>query len=214
MDRYLLYFADPMCSWCWGFAPVTEKIQKTFGDKLPIRLFMGGLRPGNTQPWNDSAKAKTREHWEHVHEASGQPFDFSFFEREGWVYDTDPAARAVVTARRLDESRAMDFLRAVHKAFYTEARDVTDTDELVKVAEEFGFDGANFRETFEAPETQQETQADYWYSQQAGIRGFPALLAVADQKAAAVTFGYQPWEAIGPALEGWMNGPEAEAPAT
>jgi putative protein-disulfide isomerase len=214
MDRYLLYFADPMCSWCWGFAPVTAKIQATFGDKLPIRLFMGGLRPGNTEPWNDRAKAKTREHWEHVHEASGQPFDFSFFEREGWVYDTHPAARAVVTARRLDEGRAMDFLRAVHTAFYTEARDVTDTDELVKVAEEFGFDGATFRETIEAPETQQETQADYWYSQQAGIRGFPALLAVADHKAAAVTFGYQPWEAIGPALESWMNGPEAEAPAT
>ena len=86
-----------------------------------------------------------------------------------------------------------------------EGRDVTDTDELVALAREFGFDGQAFRETFEAPETEQETQADYWYSQQAGIRGFPALLAVADGKAAAVTFGYQSWDAIGPALAGWMT---------
>jgi putative protein-disulfide isomerase len=214
MDKYLLYFADPMCSWCWGFAPVTTKIQETFGDKLPIRLFMGGLRPGNTQSWHDRAKAETRSHWEHVHERSGQPFDFSFFEREGWVYDTDPAARAVVAARRLDEAKALAFLRAVHHAFYAEARDVTDAGELVKVAEEFGFDPETFRTAFEAPETQQETQADYWYSQQAGIRGFPALLAVADQQAAAVTFGYQPWEAIGPALEGWMAEATTQTEAT
>jgi putative protein-disulfide isomerase len=208
MERYLLYFADPMCSWCWGFSPVTEKIQETYGEGLPIRLFMGGLRPGNTQPWNDAAKAQTREHWEHVHERSGQPFDFSFFERQGWIYDTHPAACAVVAARRIDETKALSFMRAIHKAFYTESREVTDTDELVKVAEEFGFDGVEFRAVYESPETAQETQADYWYSQQAGIRGFPALLAVADQKAAAVTFGYQPWEAIAPALKGWMETPE------
>ena len=23
---HFIYFADPMCSWCWGFAPVIEKI--------------------------------------------------------------------------------------------------------------------------------------------------------------------------------------------
>lgn len=204
MERYLLYFADPMCSWCWGFAPVIEKIQETYGDTLPIRLFMGGLRPGNTKPWDDRAKAKTRGHWEHVHDASGQPFNFAFFERQGWVYDTDPASRAVVAARRLDETKALAFMRAVHAAFYTQSRDVTDADELVRVAEEIGFDDAAFRETLMAPETRDETHADYWYAQQAGIRGFPALLAVAEQKAAAITFGFQPWEAIEPALAAWM----------
>jgi putative protein-disulfide isomerase len=204
MDRYLLYFADPMCSWCWGFAPVTTEIEKAYGNTLPIKLFMGGLRPGNTKPMDDRAKAEIRDHWEHVTEMSGQPFDFSFFERSGWTYDTDPASRALVTARRLDETRALAFLRALHEAFYTQNRDVTETDELAAIAAEFGFDADEFRETFDDPETTQETHADYWYAQNAGIRGFPALIAVKDEKATAVTFGYQGWDAIAPGLAEWM----------
>lgn len=204
MDRYLLYFADPMCSWCWGFAPVTEKIQATYGDELPIRLFMGGLRPGNTAPWDDSAKETTRSHWEHVHERSGQPFDFGFFERQGWVYDTDPASRGVVAARRLDEARALPFMRAIHAAFYTQGRDVTNPDELVDIAFEFGFDREAYKASLDDPETTQETHADYWYAQNAGIRGFPALLAVAGDKASAVTYGYQDWQAIEQGLSAWI----------
>ena len=41
---HLVYFADPMCSWCWGFSPVIEAISEQFGTSLPIRLIMGGLR--------------------------------------------------------------------------------------------------------------------------------------------------------------------------
>jgi len=97
---HLIYFADPMCSWCWGFAPVIEAIRQRFGDALPIRLMMGGLRPGTTKPLDEAGKRTIREHWEHVHEATGQPFDFRFFEREGFIYDTEPASRAVVVVRR------------------------------------------------------------------------------------------------------------------
>src|SRR5690242_8930931 len=47
---HLIYFADPMCSWCWGFAPVIGAIRQRFGDALPIRLMMGGLCDCPTYP--------------------------------------------------------------------------------------------------------------------------------------------------------------------
>ena len=28
MTRELIYFADPMCSWCYGFAPVISAIER------------------------------------------------------------------------------------------------------------------------------------------------------------------------------------------
>ena len=89
---HLIYIADPMCSWCWGFAPTIESISQRFGESLPIRLMMGGLRPGTTKPLDQAGRRTIREHWEHVREASGQPFDFRFFEREDFVYDTEPAS--------------------------------------------------------------------------------------------------------------------------
>ena len=95
----LIAFVDPMCSWCYGFAPVLEAIAKHYGASLPIHLVMGGLRPGTTEPMTDKMKTMIREHWEHVHTASGQPFDMAFFDRTSFTYDTDPAARAVVLMR-------------------------------------------------------------------------------------------------------------------
>ena len=47
---HLVYFADPMCSWCWGFAPVINAIRGRYGERLPVRLIVGGLRPGTTEP--------------------------------------------------------------------------------------------------------------------------------------------------------------------
>jgi putative protein-disulfide isomerase len=70
-----------MCSWCWGFAPVITAITQRFGDTLPVRLILGGLRPGTTKTMDEAAKSSIREHWNHVHAASGRPFDLLFLER-------------------------------------------------------------------------------------------------------------------------------------
>jgi len=96
--KHLVYFADPMCSWCYGFAPVIAELAERFEERLPLQMVMGGLRAGNTTPMRTEDKAYIRSAWTNVNQATGQPFDFHFLEREGFVYDTEPACRAVVTA--------------------------------------------------------------------------------------------------------------------
>jgi len=203
--RHLLYFADPMCSWCWGFSPAVDKIVEAVDGKMDIRVVMGGLRPGTTEPWNDRGKAEIRNHWEHVRDASGQPFDFGLFERPDFIYDTEPACRAVVTARRLDSTQTLAMLKSVHHAFYAENTDVTDTDELTRIAIGHGFDEAAFRNALGDAETITETQGDFWLSQASGVSGFPTLLAVEDGKAQIITIGYRPWPDFGPALTQWAR---------
>ncbi len=141
-----------MCSWCWGFSPVIDAIQERFGSDLPIRLIMGGLRPGTTKPTDEAAKRTTRAHWEHVHGASGQPFDDGCFEREGFVYDTEPAARAIVVVRRSGMEQALDLLKQLHLAFYTQNRDVTDEVILAELASESGVERRAFLEAFRSDE--------------------------------------------------------------
>lgn len=206
-EPHLVYFADPMCSWCWGFSPVIGEIRARFGGDLPIRLVMGGLRPGTTEPLDDDRKREIRAHWQHVHEASGQPFDFAFFDREGFVYDTDPAARATVAARRLGAETPLDFLSRVQNAFYAESRDTTDPEVLADIAAEFGLARDRFAETFADEETLEETRLDYSLSRSAGITGFPSLIAGRDgsREYAAVTIGYQPAERVLPLLERWLE---------
>ncbi len=207
MARQLVYFADPMCSWCWGFSPVIETLRERLAGEVAIRLILGGLRPGTTESMDDAAKANIREHWDHVHEASGQPFDFAFFEREGFVYDTAPACRAVVAARRMDADQAMPFLRVLHRAFYAANTDITDRETLCGLAAQCGMDREDFGREFDGQETRVETRADFEISRQAGITGFPSLLAGDSDKGgySAITLGYQSTDKIDPLIEAWRT---------
>jgi putative protein-disulfide isomerase len=206
-----------MCSWCWGFSPVIDAIAERFGEGLPIRLMLGGLRPGTTEPLDERAKASIREHWNHVNEASGQPFDFAFFAREGFVYDTEPACRAVVVARRGGMGPALRLLKSVHRAFYAENRDATDAAVLADVAAERGLDRDAFLQAFGSAEAKEATWTDFAIAQRAGITGFPTLLAGTAEGApyTIVTQGFQPAERILPPLGRWLQALEhASAPGT
>jgi len=208
---HLIYFADPMCSWCWGFVPVMALIRRRFGDALPIRVVMGGLRPGTEKPMTEAAKADTRGHWEHVQEASGQPFDWRFFEREGFVYDTDPAARAVVLARRQDAVLALALLVRIQGAFYAQNQDVTQPAVLAALAGELGFDPGEFEALLADEGLKRETWGDYAISQRAGVTGFPTLVAgpSAEGTYGLVTQGFNVAELVLPKIETWFEAARA-----
>jgi putative protein-disulfide isomerase len=210
--KRLVYFADPMCSWCYGFSPVIAAIAERFEDRMPLQLVMGGLRAGHTMVMRPQDKDYIREAWTRVGAATGQPFDFSFLDREGFVYDTEPACRAVVTARRLLPRLALPFMARISQAFYAEGRDTTATEEIAAVADEAGFDRGEFSAAFLSADTRNETFRDFLTAQELGIRGFPTLIAGSEDKGyALVTNGYRPLEDLLDPLERWWD---AGAPVT
>ena len=203
---HLIYFSDPMCSWCYGFSKVIAEIRKAFGPALPIRLVMGGLRPGTEEPMTAQARASIADHWKHVHEASGLPFDEAVL-AEGFVYDTDPAARAVVVVRREDETLALTYLGRVQRAFYAEARDVTKGEVLADLADELGLDRHDYLTQWETEDAKQETWRDYAISQRAGVTGFPTLVAGPNDGGVfgVVTRGYAPPDQVVAVLKDWID---------
>jgi len=211
-QNQLVYFADPMCSWCYGFGPVIAALAEHFEDRLPLHVVMGGLRAGNAEPMTDKDKAYIRKAWSEVNAATGEPFNPAFFERESFTYDTEPACRAVVTARRLLPKITLPFKARVSRAFYGENRDMTSAEELFDVAEEAGFDRAEFSAAFNAPETHNETFRDFLTAQELGIRGFPTVIAGNNEKGyALLTNGYRPYDDLAGPLERWLA---AGAPIT
>lgn len=204
---HLIYFADPMCSWCYGFSPVIEDIRRAFGRALPIRVIMGGLRPGTDTPMTEAARAEVLSHWSHVHEATGLPFTPGALEREGFLYDTDPAARAVVVVRRDGEELAVRYLARVQRAFYAEAQDVTSGEVLADLAAELGVERDGFAAQWASEEAKAETWRDYAISQRAGVTGFPTLVGGPNPDGAfgVVTRGYAPSEPVLAALKAWSS---------
>ncbi len=205
MSARLLYVMDPMCSWCWGFAPVAEAlIAQAREAGVSTRLVPGGLRTGGTA-LDASTRKYILEHWQAVHYATGQPFQFEGAMPDGFVYDTEPACRALVAARELDEQRAWGLLKLIQASFYQQGVDVTRAPQLVELAEQAGFDRELFAQRFASHDTRTATTADFAWVQDLGIAGFPTLLAERNGQLALLTNGYQPLQSLQPLLGRWLQ---------
>lgn len=202
----LIYILDPMCSWCWGFNPVMQKVLKqaqAAGVKVTLRV--GGLRTGEQALLDESKRAYILQHWRAVAETTGQPFDFEKALPSGFLYNTEPACRALVVARQLDDTRLFAFLDRLQQAFYQDASDITQPSILRELAVQAGYDSDVFCDVFDAPETQTATQDEFAWVSNLAVRGFPTLLAQHQQQYALITNGYQSYAALEPLLSRWIS---------
>ncbi|MDH1560244.1 DsbA family protein [Pseudomonas chengduensis] len=205
MASRLLYVMDPMCSWCWGFAPVVEALaEQAAAAGVPLQVVVGGLRRDQVAI-DAAARVRYLGYWQAVNASTGQLFDFERGLPEGLVYDTEPACRALVTARQLDAASAWTLLKLVQQAFYTEGADVTQASVLVQLAEQAGIPRIEFAEAFDSQAMQEATAADFTWVQDLGIAGFPTLLAERDDQLALLTNGYQPLAVLAPLLGRWLE---------
>ena len=206
MSARLLYVMDPMCSWCWGFAPVAEALVKQAqAVGVELHLVVGGLRTGSGAALEPTTRRYILEHWQAVTEATGQPSRHGSALPDGFVYDTEPACRAIVTARSLAPDCAWKLLGLIQHAFYVEGRDVTLARVLVDLAEEAGIPRIEFAGEFDRAEQHAATAADFTWVQDLGIAGFPTLLAERNGQLALLTNGYQPLSELAPLLARWLE---------
>jgi putative protein-disulfide isomerase len=195
-ESLLVYIADPMCSWCYGFAPELAALRERFR-AVPVHVVLGGLRAYNTQVMDRAAAQSIGHHWDEVQRQSGQPFARALLEREDFIYDTEPACRAVVTVRENAAHLALPMLHAVQRAFYADGMDVTGGAVLADVyaglcagTGDTEFDPTAFAAAWASDEIRQITRNDFALTQEWGIRGFPTLLAVHHERPHLISPGY------------------------
>jgi putative protein-disulfide isomerase len=201
-ENSLVYVGDPMCSWCYGFGvPLQQLLEQLPG--VPLAVVLGGLRAYNKEVMPDALKSTLHHHWQEVTKRSGKPFGHGQFDREGYIYDTEPACRAVVTIRTHAAEHALAMYHAIQHAFYENGRDITQASVLADVWQELrealvdsktsgdiDLSRDAFIEAFESDSIKTQTRNDFAMVQQWGIRGFPALIAVVNGEAQLVANGY------------------------
>ncbi|SMD32409.1 putative protein-disulfide isomerase [Reichenbachiella faecimaris] len=201
----LIYVGDPMCSWCWGITNHLEKIKEEYVNQFDFELILGGLRPGGGEEWTEDFRAMIRQHWEHVQTASGQPFDYSFFDREQFNYDTEPSARAVRVVRDMDASKEWFFYKRLQQAFYAENKDVHDLNTYKALCEELGLNYTTFESLFLSQGYKQLVYQDFAKAQQMGVRGFPAVVLKKGEEYLAVSMGYSDYDKMKSTIESILS---------
>jgi len=201
----IIYFGDPMCSWCWGISENIEKLKNKYSDKLEFELVMGGLRSGGGDPWNDQMKEFLRHHWMQVNAVSGQPFNYDLLAWDEFNYDTEPACRAVRIIRDMAPALEFDFYREIQYKFYVDNEDPKRSDFYRSICAKLKIPFKAFRPLFLSSVYCDIVKEDFKRAMDYGVRGFPTVLLETKDKHTAICTGFATFEQMCDRIEIVLN---------
>ena len=175
----IIYIGDPLCSWCYAFAPEISEVKEALPN-YDFKLVWGGLRPGGTET-NADLGDFLDHHWKEIEQRTGVPFNYDRLKDESLVYDTEPACRAVVVARSMKPEIELDFFEDVQKLFYVESVDILSVDSYAELAKKYNLDEGEYRTRFLSEEMKIATANDFRLSSEMGVKGFPSVILKTDK---------------------------------
>ncbi|MFT6319154.1 MAG: putative protein-disulfide isomerase [Granulosicoccus sp.] len=191
----LIYFGDPMCSWCYGFSPEMSEALDSLAEDVDFQIVTGGLRPYNTETMADLGDF-LQQHWEDVNKRSGQPFSYEILKDKTFVYDTEPACRAVVLMRALKPESEFEFFKEIQTQFYQKNKNTNLTETYAELATAFGLNKTEFAKKFESDEFKEKVKEDFTYAQNIGVQSYPTLVLKNGDDLYLIAQGYVEAETI------------------
>jgi len=173
----LHYVHDPMCSWCWGFRPTWMKLRESLPEFVAIRYVLGGLAPDSDQPMDVEMRQRLQDTWRRIqNRIPGTEFNFDFWTECRPRRSTYPACRAVIAARHQGEGLDQAMTLAIQRAYYTLARNPSERETLLQLAQDLNLDLNRFAAELDSDETRAELNSEIRLSTQMGVRSFPSLV--------------------------------------
>lgn len=205
----IIYVTDPLCLWCYGISPSLTEFYQQMPDDVEWQTLNGGLFPGAQAKKADAGfRDYLKSASKHVTERTGQVFSqkfWSLLESDDFYYDTEPAAKAVVTLKKMKGEQVVGaFIHRLQIAVFVEGQNPSDLEVLAGVAETFGVDKNDFSTEYNSPSCLEETRREYALTKQLGISGFPAIIYVHEGKGFQLAAGYAPISELNSAFD-WVR---------
>lgn len=180
MTRKLYYIYDPMCSWCWGYRPVWDRLSKSLPASIKVECVAGGLAPDSDSPMPLEQQQMIENHWRTIERKLGTTFNYDFWQENTPRRSTYNACRAAIAAHKQRCQMAM--VDAIQRGYYLRALNPSDLNVLIGLAEELsqqqslGLDLAQFIIDIKADETEKELVRQINLARQLTQQGFPSLV--------------------------------------
>ena len=182
MNARLHYVHDPMCSWCWAFRPVLDALRGSLPPTVPLVHVLGGLAPDTDVPMPPDLRAALEGTWRRIEaHVPGTRFDYRFWREATPRRATFRACRAVIAVRRQDPTLERAMIDAIQRAYYLEARNPSDRDVLIDLADGLGADAARVAEELDGEAVRAAHEEERRHAAALGVQGYPSLVLVTDE---------------------------------
>ncbi|WP_036041508.1 DsbA family protein [Leptospira alstonii] len=206
IQHSILYTADPLCPWCYGFGPILQKIREEYKNKIRFSLVLGGLRFENSAEFLTPELARTLKHeWKDAEFITKRPFRWGFLDGKNFRYDSFPACKAVISVQKIKPEIAFDYLNILSESFHFENQDPTSFRTFVALSEKFGISAEEFQSVFEEKETDMETRNDFYFGFSLGVSAFPSLIFSDGQESGILTRGFCTYEQVDSILKDYFK---------
>ncbi len=206
LQHSILYAVDPLCPWSYGFAPVFERIQEEYKDKIRFSLVLGGLRFGESAELLTPELARILKHeWKDAEALTKQSFQLGILEQKDFRYDSFPACRAVISAQKINPEITFQYLHTLSKTFFYGNQDPTSAETFFKIAETVGIPKKEFQSVFEDKDTEMETQNDFYFGFSLGVSAFPSLVFSDGAESGILARGYHSYEQLDSILKDYFR---------
>ena len=135
-----------MCSWCWAFKPIWDRVKEVLLGKVEMDYLLGGLAPDSNQPMPIETREYVKGNWKRIQEMIPDTrFNYDFWTSCEPKRSTYPACRAVICAKQQHPDFENLMIYGIQKSYYLEAQNPSNEDVLINIAENLGLDIEKFK---------------------------------------------------------------------
>jgi len=191
LKKILYYAHDPMCSWCWAFRPSMDALIEKLPKEINVIRLLGGLAPDSDIPMPDNIREYVLENWRAIEKKVPKTkFNYNFWKECAPRRSTYPACRAVIAARKQKKIFDKEMTLAIQKAYYLNARNPSDYETLIELAEEIGADKNKFSEDVISSETDRILKEEIQQCKKLDLNSLPSLLFINKEKEIRIQSDY------------------------
>jgi len=169
-----------MCSWCWGYRPIWELLQKKLPSSIVVEYVAGGLAADSNSPMPVAQQQMIENHWRTIEKKLGTHFNYDFWRDNTPRRSTYNACRAVISAHK--QACQQPMIEAIQQGYYLRALNPSDLDMLIDLAKELSaqelltLDVERFIVDISSQETENELARQINLARKLSQQGFPSLV--------------------------------------
>lgn len=200
-----IYITDVFCPWCFGFAPVMQKLVERHC--FPVRVLCGNLVDEPEQT-SSMGTPRLRAFFQRLSDTTGRTLGENFSglltEEGSVVMDSSRSALLMAALKKLAPGHALEQMETFQDAFYKDGRDVLDLAVQADVAARWGVSAEDLKQALasEAVRDKAKKEMDEAEDILGDFVVYPTLFVKTDDgELHAVARGFAPFEDVEAKIE-------------